>query len=40
MIPDDMNSDPEAAKAFEGRMQAAIVETLNDATAVCYRTVN
>lgn len=40
MIPDELNSDAEGAKAFEGRLQTAIVDILNDTTAVCYRPVN
>ena len=39
MIPDNLNTDPEGAKAFEDRLKAAVVDMLNDTTAVCYRTV-
>ena len=40
MTPDDQNHDFDAAKASEGRPQAASVETLNDPTAACDRALN
>ena len=39
-IPDEYNQDPEGAKAFEGRLKAAVVATLADKRSnACYRKV-
>ena len=39
-IPDEYNQDPEGAKAFEGRLKAAVVAALADKRSnACYRKV-
>lgn len=35
-IPDEMNTNPEGAAAFEGILKAAIKTALSDKTGACY----
>ena len=39
-IPDEFNKNPEAARAFEGRLKTAVAAALADKKGTCYTEVN